>query len=118
MGGEKWPILVYGSTERYDLQDWLHKFSLVDDKDEDDSESEFEQESNEDDFEKLSDFVSKNGFIMVYFGSWDWSEFGIGLEVPDVDDLTNEEKEKVNKFCKKFKLSKPKIFAGIIGEYE
>ena len=132
MGGEKWPVLVYGSTERNELKDWIFKFSLVDihkfaekfrmenncEHDNDESIFFSHYETNYEDSEKLIDFVSENDLIIVYFDTYAWDEFSIGLEVPDSDNLTEEEKGKVLKFCEKYGLSKPKMYAGIVGEFE
>jgi hypothetical protein len=133
MGGEKWPVLVYGSTERNELRQWILKFSLVDvhkfaeeyrmenicDDDEHD-ESIFlsHYEIEYEDSERLIDFVLENDLIMVYFDTKYWDEFSIGMEVPDSNNLTDEEKERVFKFCEKYGMSKPKMYAGIVGEFE
>jgi len=133
MGGEKWPVLVYGSTERNELKQWILKFSLVDvhkfaeeyrmenvyDEDDDDESIFLSYYVIEyEDSERLIDFISENGLILVYFETEIWDEFSIGLEVPDSDNLTEEEKEKVIKFCEKYGMSKPKMYAGIVGEFE
>jgi hypothetical protein len=132
MGGEKWPVLVYGSTERNEFRQWILKFSLVDvhkfaeeyrmenicyDVDDESiflSHYKIEYE----DYERLIDFVLENDLIMVYFDTKYWDEFSIGMEVPDSNNLTDEEKERVFKFCEKYGMSKPKMYAGIVGEFE
>jgi len=131
MGGEKWPVLVYGSTERNNLKEWILKFSLIDihefakqykikNKNYDlNDESIFLSyyETDQNDFERLIDFVLKNDLIIVYFDTYNWNVFGIGMEVHDFDEF-DQEKEKVFKFCEKYGMSKPKIYAGIVGEFE
>jgi hypothetical protein len=132
MGGEKWPVLVYGSTERNELKQWILKFSLVDVHKfaeeyrmenicyDDDDEYIFlsHYKIEYEDYERLIDFVLENDLIMVYFDTKYWDEFSIGMEIPDSNNLTDEEKERVFKFCEKYGMSKPKMYAGIIGEFE
>lgn len=131
MGGEKWPVLVYGSKETKRMENWLVQFKIVNVeefakgvRDHDDNHSSdmdlfldcYEIRSK--DIYKLDEFLAENGMVMVYFNNFYWDEFGIGFEVKEFDKITIDEKQKVEEFCKKYNLNNPTFYAGIIGEYE
>lgn len=133
MGGEKWPILVYGSKERRTMKEWLIKLGIVHiskfaQKLRDSENSEYSYtdeelfmdcyEDNDDDVERLFDFVENNGLTIIYFDNYNWEEFSIGLEVKEYEKITNEEKDKIKKFCDTYNLGDPTYYAGMIGEYE
>jgi len=137
MGGEKWPVLVYGSTERNVLKQWILKFSLIDihefaesvreniEEEQKEIIAEYSDEDifdtfyeiEEDDSNRLVEFVVANNLIIVYFETEIWDEFSIGMEVPEFDNVTDEDKDKVLNFCERFELKFPTFYAGIVGEF-
>ena len=140
MGGEQFPILVYGSTERYEMKQWIVKLKLidvhefaqsiknnedfkdfeVDETDELSDEEIFDEYYKDDnkDYENLLNFIEENGFTNVFFNNYDWTEFSIGLAVNNFERVTQKEKEKVKEFCEKYNLTSPTFYAGIVGELE
>jgi Cft2 family RNA processing exonuclease len=130
MGGEQSPILVYGSTERYEMKQWIVKLKLIDVHEfaqsiKNEKDYDFENMSDEEifdeyyeDFENLLNFIEENGFTNVFFNNYDWTEFSIGLDVYDFERVTQKEKEKVKEFCEKYNLTTPTFYAGIVGELE
>ena len=115
MGGEKWPILVYGPKEIKRIEDWMIQLKIVNDDvfDDEPVDSEYEAYTY-----KLEDFLEKNGLVMVYFDNFNWKDSSIGFEVDEYDKITVKEKQKVEMFCKKYNLNNPTFYAGIVGEYE
>lgn len=130
MGGEQWPILVYGSTEKYDLKEWIIKLKLSDKNDVKEDlgnvEDDFDNLDDEEDFddlddndqEKLTEFLEENGLTNVFFNNYDWDEFSIGFEVKDFQSIKQDEIDKIKAFCEKYNLTTPTLFAGIVGEFE
>ena len=109
MGGEQWPVLVYGPKKARSMDYWLVRFHIMNA-----GESYYDYIM----MEKLYEFLEIKGLIMVYFNNYNWEEFGIGLRVKDFDKLTKEERDTVKTFCEKYNLAKPTIYAGIVGEFE
>jgi len=64
------------------------------------------------------DFCEKNNLTNVFFNSYNWSEFSIGFEVKNFEDVTKEEMDKVKAFCEQYHLTRPTFFAGLVGEFE
>jgi len=135
MGGEQSPILVYGSTERYEMKQWIVKLKLIDVHEfaqsiKNEKDYDFENISDEDIFDEyynykddnndyqLLNFIEENGFTNVFFNNYDWAEFSIGLAVNNFERVTQKEKEKVKEFCEKYNLTTPTFYAGIVGELE
>lgn len=136
MGGEKWPVLVYGSKETKRMEDWLVQLKIVNVeefakgiRDQDENTSDIGVFSNmdlfldcyeirEEDIYKLDKFLAENGMVMVYFNNFYWDEFGIGFEVKEFDKITRDEKQKVEAFCNEYNLNNPTFYAGIMGEFE
>ena len=133
MGGEQYPVLVYGPKKSMTIQEWLLVLSVVDVKqfadsvrDEDESEERYSDESlfidcyeeNEEDNNKLVKLLEDNKLEMVYFNYFGWEQFSIGYEVKEYDKVSSEEKEKVKTFCEKYNLGEPTFYAGICGEEE
>jgi len=138
MGGEKYPVMVYGPTEKYDMTYWLIKLNLIDihecaknirdlrgieDNNDKDIKNDIElcieyYKINGDDYNTFFDFCEKNNLTNVFFNSYDWTEFSIGFEVKNFEDVTKEEMDKVTAFCEKYNLTRPTFFAGLVGEFE
>lgn len=142
MGGEQWPILVYGSKQSYTLIEWMERLELIDKKkwvknfleneehtyeddydtdDEDGIEVVFDQEYmeyTEEMITTLMNLLSDYNLTVVYFSNFCWEEFGIGLEVAEYENTSSEDKERVQLFCDRYKLGKPTWYAGIVGELE
>lgn len=140
MGGEQFPILVYGSTERYEMKQWIVKLKLidvhefaqsiknnedfkdfeVDETDELSDEEIFDEYYKDDnkDYENLLNFIEENGFTNVFFNNYDWTEFSIGLDVENFQSIKQEEMDKVISLCEKYNLTSPTFYAGIVGELE
>jgi hypothetical protein len=140
MGGEQFPILVYGSTERYEMKQWIVKLKLIDvhefaqsiknnedfkdfEVDETDELSDEEifyeyYNVNNCDYEKLTKFLEENGLTNVFFNNFNWDEFSIGLDVENFQSIKQEEMDKVISLCEKYNLTSPTFYAGIVGELE
>lgn len=140
MGGEQWPVLVYGSKQCHTLVEWIDRFELIDKKkwvknflendkhtyeegydtdDEEGIEIVFDQEcEGYDMITVLENFLGEQGLSAVYFSNFCWDEFSIGLEVKEYNDVKSEDKERVRLFCGKYNLSEPTFYAGIMGELE
>lgn len=99
MGGEKQAVLVYGPKKFYEIEELMKLLSVT----------------NE---EEAYDMLYINKMTNVFMDSNDWTNFRIGMIIDDYDLDNKIIKNKVIRFCKKYKLPNPTYFAGMIGEYE
>lgn len=143
MGGEQYPVLMYGPKDFIHITEWAKKFSLVDKKEwvenflankshkygelneeEDSYEGEgidiiFLQEFEESFyFDYLQKFLERYGLSFVFDNNFCWTHPSIGMEVGDYNKFTDNDKRKVINFCKKYNLQEPTLYAGIKGELE
>ena len=128
MGGEQWPILAYGSKFQTDMKEWIYKLNIIDFNKFKENKQGMEEYTDkelydkfyiveDDDINKLFDFVEYSNMIIVYFSNYKLDDFSIGLEVKDFNNITDIEKDKVTNFCDKYNLGIPTFYAGIIGEF-
>jgi hypothetical protein len=140
MGGEQYSVLMYGPRVKYNMEELIYKFNLLDKKEwvknfmlnekhdyEDpyDSDDEvgndiiFEQEFKKSKFSNLLlKFLKQYSMKFGFDNNVCWDHVLIGMEVEDYNLCTEDDKQKVKNFCNKFNLPKPTFYAGIDGEYE
>jgi hypothetical protein len=137
MGGEQYPVLMYGPNVNFEVETWNNIFNIIDKKkwveqflltkthdytepyDPDDSEGIniiFEQEcSLQEQFDLLHKFVKDNKMELVFGNNFYWNEPYIGCIVKDYSTFNTLY---VREFCKKYSLPNPTFYAGITGELE
>lgn len=140
MGGEQYPVLMYGPIINYPIKEWIEKFNLINKKewvknfmlnekhdyeepyDSDDEEGigiVFEQEFEKCEFfELLTTFLKKHFMTFVFNNNFWWEEPYIGMEVKDYNSFSEVHKKVVIDFCQKYNLPKPTFYSGISGELE
>lgn len=135
MGGEQYPVLVYGPKIVYECEKWIFDiFKIIDKKEyviknspEDISGNEIDEDDIIDIFEDifdgcyysiLNDFLSEHSLVNVYNDNCDWEYASIGIHVPDYNTFSEDDKKKVDNFCIRYKLPTPTFYAGISGEFE
>jgi hypothetical protein len=104
MGGEQYPVLMYGPKECNTAKMWVEKLNL--------------RNADNDYFDMLMDFLDNNGMTMAYDNNFWWEKPYIGVEVISFETFSEEKKEELKELCEKYNLSKPTFFAGIHGEFE
>jgi len=140
MGGEQYPLLMYGPKINFPIEEWVEKFCLIDKKkwvknfmlnekhdyevpydseDEEGIDIIFEQEYKKHEFfDLLTKFLEKHHMTVVFNNNFWWKEPYIGMEVKDYNTFSEVHKKVVNDFCKQYNLPKPTFYAGITGELE
>lgn len=102
MGGEQYPILVYGPKQKRSVHEWVRTFGLV--------------SKYDDAFDAVDTFLKSHHMTMVFDNNCCWDSPCVGMEVPDFETFTG--RDSVVEFCSRFKLPAPTFYAGLVGELE
>lgn len=140
MGGEQYPVLMYGPNVNFEIKTWNAIFNIIDKKnwvknflltknhdydepyDPDDSEGiniVFEQEcSLQEQFDLLEKFLKEYEIELVFDNNFYWKEPYIGCVVKDYNIFNEKNKNYVKDFCERYNLPQPTFYAGITGELQ
>lgn len=122
MGGEQYPVLIFGSKESHSFIEWIDIFDLKNDSGEHDEYDDLlvglKNDSGDEYDDLLVDFLISQNLSMAFNCNCDWSNCSIGIEVDNYETFDNITKAQVYEFCNKYNLSKPTFYAGINGELE
>ncbi len=104
MGGEQYPVLVYGPKEKRTTDEWIRTFGLTD------------LHSEGANFDSLWLYLTSQQMTVVFDNNCCWDSAYVGMVVPDYE--TYSSRETVQMFCSRFKLPEPTFYAGLVGELE